>query len=329
MNAAAQPFGTGSVALRLYAHSGEARFVVRTLLTQARLAEEAGFDGVTISEHHGGFPAYLPQPLQIATWILAETQRLWSAPAPLLLPLRPPLLVAEEAAWLAARYPGRVGIGVASGSLEQDFAIAGVPFDHRLGPRFGEGLTALTEALHGRALGPLAQDPAVAALAGEPIPVVVAAMSRAAVRRAAGCGIGILSDGLSRRERVAQLFGWYREAGGSAPAVLTRWIWIGSRHADRLDDEFNRYSSYTPADRQRRWAGHFDQITGSPARVAEQLLSALDQVGATALNVRVHSIGTPPDEVREQIERFGSDVLPALRTGWSAPARAAAITPRP
>ena len=32
--------------------------------------QAAGFDGVTMSEHHGGFHGYLPNPLQAAGWCL-------------------------------------------------------------------------------------------------------------------------------------------------------------------------------------------------------------------------------------------------------------------
>jgi alkanesulfonate monooxygenase SsuD/methylene tetrahydromethanopterin reductase-like flavin-dependent oxidoreductase (luciferase family) len=314
----AAPFGPGSVAVRLYSHVGDAPFVVRTLLEQARCAEASGLDGVTISEHHGGFPGYLPQPLQMATWILEETQRIWSGPAPLLLPLRPPLLVAEEVAWLAARHPGRVGAGFASGSLEQDFAIAGVGLEESKGPQFGAGLAALVEALHGKASGPITDDPAVASLTPGAIPLLSAAMSRAAVRRAASAGIGVLSDGVSTRERIAQLFDWYREEGGTGPAVLTRWIWIGSRQTERLDNERSRYQTYTPTTGQARWAADFDQVSGSPEEVADQLLEAVEQVGASALNLRVHNIGAQPGEVLEQIEALGGATLPRLRGQWPA-----------
>ena len=75
------------------------------------LAVDSGFAGIMTSEHHGGFPGYLPNPLQVAGFILDSTPIGWAAACPLLLPLRPTALVAEEVAWLAARYPGRVGVG--------------------------------------------------------------------------------------------------------------------------------------------------------------------------------------------------------------------------
>jgi alkanesulfonate monooxygenase SsuD/methylene tetrahydromethanopterin reductase-like flavin-dependent oxidoreductase (luciferase family) len=57
------------------------------LHAQAVAAAEAGFDGVTISEHHGSFDGYFPNPLQLAGWLLGSIPQIWVAPFPLLLPL--------------------------------------------------------------------------------------------------------------------------------------------------------------------------------------------------------------------------------------------------
>jgi alkanesulfonate monooxygenase SsuD/methylene tetrahydromethanopterin reductase-like flavin-dependent oxidoreductase (luciferase family) len=82
------------VSLRLYPHDGlDATTIVDELCRQAALAAEAGFDGVMTSEHHGGFAGYLPNPLQLAGWLLEAMDRGWAAPCPLLLPLRPSGLV--------------------------------------------------------------------------------------------------------------------------------------------------------------------------------------------------------------------------------------------
>src|SRR5471030_2962960 len=113
--------------------------MVRELRDQAVLGTEAGFDGVMTSEHHGGFAGYMPNPLQAAGWLLEAMPSAWAAPCPLLLTLRPPALVAEEVAWLAARYPGRVGLGMAAGSLVDDFLIMGLTKED-LTARFADGL---------------------------------------------------------------------------------------------------------------------------------------------------------------------------------------------
>ena len=98
----------GSISLRLYPHNDlTATGIVDELRAQAALAVEHGFDGVMTSEHHGGFHGYLPNPLQVVGLVpRGDAARAGRRPCPLLLPLRPPALVAEEIAWLAARFPG-------------------------------------------------------------------------------------------------------------------------------------------------------------------------------------------------------------------------------
>src|SRR6478736_5735490 len=140
---------TGSISLRLYAHSElDAVGVVDELRTQAALAVAHGFDGVMTSEHHGGFAGYLPNPLQTAGFALDAMDRGWAAPCPLLLPLRPTALVIEETAWLAARHPGRVGLGVAAGALPIDFEIMDTAMDG-LTARFTTALERVARVLGG------------------------------------------------------------------------------------------------------------------------------------------------------------------------------------
>src|SRR5207237_10022289 len=122
---------------------------------------EHGFDGVMTSEHHGGFAGYLPNPLQAAGFALDAIETGWAAPCPLLLPLRPAALVIEETAWLAARHPGRVGLGVAAGALPVDFEIMGTTMDD-LAPRFAAALALVARVLGGGHAGALAGGPAVA-----------------------------------------------------------------------------------------------------------------------------------------------------------------------
>ncbi len=221
------PFAPGSVSLRLYPHNDlGAVALVDELRAQAALADEHGFDGVMTSEHHGGFHGYLPNPLQVAGWCLEAMTRGWAAPAPLLLPLRPPALVAEEIAWLAARFPGRVGLGVASGALPADFEVMHVPMD-ALAARFTAGFEELAGILDNSAAGVLADDPAIRELRDHPVPVLSAAMGVTAVRRAARLGAGLLFDSLSTPERCRELIDAYHEAGGSAPCVLIRRAWVG------------------------------------------------------------------------------------------------------
>jgi alkanesulfonate monooxygenase SsuD/methylene tetrahydromethanopterin reductase-like flavin-dependent oxidoreductase (luciferase family) len=312
LNIPTAPFAPGSVSLRLYPHNDLPAFrIVSELRAQAALGSEHGFDGVMTSEHHGGFHGYLPNPLQVAGWCLEAMGSGWAAPCPLLLPLRPPALVAEEIAWLAARFPGRVGLGVASGALPADFEIMGLTMDD-LARRFADGLEAVTAVLSGRDAGALAGDPAIDACAADPVPVMSAAMGFTAVRRAARVGAGILFDSLSAPERCRELIDAYREAGGTAPAILIRRAWIGQPPRDHVEAQVDVYRSYASNAAMEHWKG--DQYVGEnePAAVVDTLVDVLARTGADALNLRVHVPGVTPELAREPIIRLGSEVLPKL-----------------
>jgi alkanesulfonate monooxygenase SsuD/methylene tetrahydromethanopterin reductase-like flavin-dependent oxidoreductase (luciferase family) len=309
---AAAPLAPGSVSLRLYPHDDlPAPAIVDELRAQAALGADAGFDGVMTSEHHGGFAGYLPNPLQAAGWCLEAMTSGWAAPCPLLLPLRPPALVAEEIAWLAARFPRRVGVGVAAGALPVDFEIMGASMDD-LAARFTASLEALVRVLDGSDPGVLADDPAIKACAEHPVPVVSAAMGTTAVRRAARIGIGILFDSLSKPERCRELSDAYRAAGGTGPCVLIRRAWVGEPPGERVERQLDVYRSYAAPGAQAHWEG--EQLVGAPdpRQVADGLADVARRAGADAVNLRVHVPGVEPEVARDQVGRL-ADVVGPLR----------------
>jgi len=309
----AEVLGVGSVSLRLYPHDLPPAQLVAEVGAQAGLAEAVGFDGVMLSEHHAGFPNYLPNPLLAATWALEATQRIWAAACPMLLPLRPVNHVIEDLAWTAQRFPGRVGAGFASGALADDFALSGVPFDE-MRDRFRAALPLVVAGLQGRADGLVGADPAVQALAGSPVPVVSAAQSPAAARRAGLLGIGLLFDSLIGVSRAAEVSAAHQEAGGGGARILIRRAWLGAPPAEAVDAQMDRYRRAASSAARDHW-GKGDGVVASedPTEVAAGLRSLLDETGCDALNLRVFHAGMTPTEARSQIERLGTEVLPLLR----------------
>jgi alkanesulfonate monooxygenase SsuD/methylene tetrahydromethanopterin reductase-like flavin-dependent oxidoreductase (luciferase family) len=307
------PFAPGSISLRLYPHNElAAPAIVEELRAQATLAAGHGFDGVMTSEHHGGFAGYLPNPLQVAGWLLEGMASGWAAPCPLLLPLRPPALVAEEVAWLAARFPGRVGVGVAAGALPDDFEVMGVPMDG-LTARFTAALEELAAALSGRAEGILATDRAISACAEEPVPVVSAAMGFTAVRRAARVGAGLLFDSLTTPARCGELVDAFHEAGGTGPCILIRRAWVGAPPQADVERQLDVYRSYSADAAMSHWADDALATSEDPGTVGERLLAAFGDAHADALNLRIHVPGVSPGAAREQVAALGESVLPWLR----------------
>ncbi|MDI2129851.1 LLM class flavin-dependent oxidoreductase [Yinghuangia seranimata] len=323
--AEAAAFADGSISMRIYPHNDlDAPGIAAELCAQAGLAAEAGFDGVMTSEHHGGFAGYLPNPLQVTGWLLDRTSGtpgFWAAPCPMLLPLRPVAMLAEEVAWLAARCPGRVGIGVAPGALALDFRV--MDLDHADAmPRFRAGLPRLAALLRGEDLGELAGDRALSACAAAPVPVVSTAMSPAAVRRAAACGTGVLYDGASTPERLSELTGHYVDAGGTGPRVLIRRVWLGDPPREAFEQQRDVYRSYSPAAAQRHWRDTGFLCHDTPEALAAELLATWRDTGATCLNLRVHVPGVDPEAAREQIAVLGREVVPLLRDASTRKAHA-------
>lgn len=306
-------FGDGSISMRLYPHNElDATDIVDRLCEQAALAAEHGFDGVMTSEHHGGFAGYLPNPLQMTGFQLAAMPRGWAAPCPLLLPLRPVAMLAEEVAWLDARFPGRVGVGVAPGSLALDFEAMDIDQAEMM-PLFRAGLPRLVAMLAGRELGPLEGDRALRLLGARPIPVLSAAMSPAAVRRAAAAGAGVLFDGGTTVTRIRELAAAFHEAGGHAPRALIRRVWLGAPPKQAFEDQLDVYRSYSTDAALSHWRDHGWICDDDPDRLADAIASTFLATDATSLNLRIHAPGIGADAAAEQIAVLGTEVLPRLR----------------
>lgn len=306
------PFEAGSVSIRLYPHNDlDAVGVVDEMCAQAQQALAAGFAGVMTSEHHGGVGGYLPNPLQMAGFVLEDSPQGWAAPCPLLLPLRPTALVAEEVAWLAARHPGRVGLGVASGAMPLDFSAMGLDVAEAAS-RFKAELPTIVQMLAGRHLNGLDGDRALQRCSTHPVPVLSAAVSPAAARRAARCGAGILLEGMSSPSRLAELCTAFADEGGSMPKVLIRRVWLGRPRTQLVERQRSFYATNTAS--PTSMPDDQTVATADPHEMAERLADLLRSTGADALNLRIHLPGISPSEVREQIAGLAADMIPKLRS---------------
>lgn len=313
------PFAPGSVSLGLHPDTSRpAVDQVRVLVDQARAAEAAGFDGVTLSEHHANFTSYLPQPLLACGWVLDATASIWAAPAPLLLGLRHAVLVAEEFCWTAARHPGRVALAVASGYAASDLELVGVDPATRT-ERFREQQALLMDVLGGRHAASV--DAAIAGWVAQPGPVLSATNSRTAVRLAAELGMGIVYPGGEDPDRLGELTATYRDAGGTGPVVWIRGFWIGTLpQTEAAAALAATYRDRSPTGTRQTQGFHSPMLSGAPDDIVERARDHIARSGVDAVNARLHVAGAAPTAVVEQIGRFGRDVLPALRqlTGSAA-----------
>jgi len=306
------PFAPGSISLRVYLHDGlPADEIVAHQRAQARRAAEVGFDGIMMGEHHGGFPGYIANTIQTAGFMLDAMPGGWVAPAPVLLPLRPWALVAEDIAWLDARFPGRVGLGVGTGSLESDFDIMELPKEGHI-DRFLHGFGQVAKALRGEAEGELAKDQAIIRCATHPVPILAASTSPRGCRFAASVGAGLLFESITPPPRLRELAQIYYDHGGQGPIVLIRRVWAGKGTFERQEAQLGVYRSYGSENAMQHWAEN-QLINGSPQEIAEQLAEAAHAVGADAINLRIHVPGVQPEEIIGQIDAL-EPMLPLLRS---------------
>jgi alkanesulfonate monooxygenase SsuD/methylene tetrahydromethanopterin reductase-like flavin-dependent oxidoreductase (luciferase family) len=305
------PFATGTIALGLHASSGSASLVVDTLRRQAVEASESGFDGVTLSEHHGGFPQYIPSPTMLTSVLLAAMRTGWAGPCPSVLPLRDVVTQVEDLAWLAAAYQGRVGAGFVPGYHERDFEIVGRDFAGRMSA-FRDSLARASDLLQGAATDPLVDDVAIAALGISPVPVICGVGGPKGAAFAAECRVGVLLTSLLDSAKARRISESFRESGGTKSCVLIRQAWVGTPS----DSSLNQLARYRSAASDSRFLETDDQdiVThGEPEEIAERLAQQVLDSGADSLNLRIFSDEASASELVEQVGIFGRQVLPDVR----------------
>jgi probable F420-dependent oxidoreductase len=118
-------------------HSGPAASA-SSIQAVAKHAEALGYADIWVSDHlafpkAGKWPpsAYILEPLVALTWAAAATERIGLGTSVLVLPLRPPVLLAKMLASLDLMSGGRLIVGAACGWLEEEFGALGVPFEER------------------------------------------------------------------------------------------------------------------------------------------------------------------------------------------------------
>jgi alkanesulfonate monooxygenase SsuD/methylene tetrahydromethanopterin reductase-like flavin-dependent oxidoreductase (luciferase family) len=265
----------------------------------ARRAEDLGFDFVSASDHlHGRQPTY--EPWTMLSWIAAATSRIRVATRVLGVPYRPPAVLAKMAETFDRLSGGRLILGLGGGAVDEEFRAFGLPVRS---PR--DKVDGLEEAIRiargmwsrpgftfqGRLYRTDGAD-----LEPKPdrrIPIWLGTYGNRALALT-----GRLADGwipslayappdrvVAMRERVLGA----AVAAGRDPGEITCAYNVGVRVDERATAE------------------EAAVVVGSPEAVTERLLGFCS-LGFDALSL----IPVGPDH-REQAERLGREVVPALR----------------
>jgi alkanesulfonate monooxygenase SsuD/methylene tetrahydromethanopterin reductase-like flavin-dependent oxidoreductase (luciferase family) len=98
------------------------------ILEQVELAEELGWQCFMFNEHHFlGYGGLAANPAVLLAAAAARTTKIRLGPCIAILPLRHPLLSAEDYAMVDAISGGRLEFGIGSGNTEMDYRVFGVP----------------------------------------------------------------------------------------------------------------------------------------------------------------------------------------------------------
>jgi alkanesulfonate monooxygenase SsuD/methylene tetrahydromethanopterin reductase-like flavin-dependent oxidoreductase (luciferase family) len=112
----------------------------------ARLAADAGFDCLWSAEHHFNDYSFVPDNIQLMTYLAAACPNIDLGTAAVILPWHDPLRVAEQAAVLDLLSKGRFRLGMGRGLARREFAAFRLSMDESRG-RFDEAAPMIIDAL--------------------------------------------------------------------------------------------------------------------------------------------------------------------------------------
>jgi probable F420-dependent oxidoreductase len=206
---------------------------VRTI---AQAADRLGLHSVATTERvllpasDGWDNAYgLPEsdvwePIEVLTWAAAHTERVRLATGIVNALFQPPIMLARRLATLDRLSGGRLDVGLGQGWLPEEFVATGTSPGRR-GRGFEEHLAVMRACWGPDPVEHHGEDHVVPTatvgpkpVRGADLPVVIGAVARPAVERAARLG-GFVT-GVRSWDASATEIGWYRDAGGAGPVVV-------------------------------------------------------------------------------------------------------------
>lgn len=298
-------------------------------------AEELGYDGATVTEHHAPLMT-CPSPHLLLAAAAVRTSRIRLGTAVTVLPLYHPIRVAEEAGTLDLLSGGRFELGLGRGvPNEANIASGREMTPEELNQGWLESLELLHLALTERDFtydGMFHQVTRPTTIATRPLrdpfPVWLGGSSPETMGQAAMRGWNIMrnfgadADHRAALDQYVKVAGEHGHTRSGANLMIERFVAVGETEQDaernlrRLSDSFGRFLSLYLAggravprsdaeylvDKRNRPA---IAISGTPGQVIDSLQQTLDATGARRLLVELFST--------EERRLFADEVMPELR----------------
>lgn len=322
------------------------------VLELGRAAERAGLDSVWTSEHHFTDDEYLSGTMPTLGALAGATDSIQLASGVALTPFYDPVRLAEDAATVQALSDGRLSLGLSIGYLDFEFENFGVPKDERV-ERTEDTVQLLRNAWEPGSLDyhsdfhPVSPDAAVTPTPDEVPEVVLGAIAKPAVRRAARMGDGwcanemlSLDDIAVRQNDIAQV----REEEGTArvdddsssasetsshddfTTYVIQYGFVGDSYdkaweilrdgyfyQQRKYQEWGEGEEIDELPDERKEELEERAIVGTPEDVVEQLEEYREALGDdTHFVFRSYAPGIDTEELVECVERLGTEVAPRL-----------------
>jgi alkanesulfonate monooxygenase SsuD/methylene tetrahydromethanopterin reductase-like flavin-dependent oxidoreductase (luciferase family) len=313
--------------------------VIRERLEMARTAQAAGFEVASTGQHfgqpHGGL---LAQPMPLLARMAAEAPEMTLQIGVLLVPFYHPVTLAEEMATLHAITDGRFQIAAGLGYRDTEFEMYGIARKERL-PRTVETIGIVRELLAGQTVThagrffTLNEVSLGEGAVEQPGPrVFLGTAVEPGIERAARIADGVYLDGHWLKSQVGDCVQTYQQAlaahGTRGEFSVRRELLLGASRKDAIDagrslwaQTMDNYRALTlPGPLQwisdeLRGGGYSRElpfIAGAPEECAEELVE-YGEMGVETIVIRMQGPGLGINETLKSIERFGTEILPAVR----------------
>jgi len=317
------------------------------ILEQVDLLEELGYDTVWFSEHHSGKYSF-GNPCVMAAAAAQRTKRIRIGTGVSLLPLRHPIMLAEEFAMLDVLSGGRLEYGIGRGYLMQEYDWLKIPISESHS-RYRETADFIIKAWTEQ--GPFDFKSEHFDIEGwqcfpspvqKPIPPIYASAggSASSLEYAATRGLHMGTALFTPdREGLAGLMAEYRRqlrANGFDPATrevcgITQMYCAADmgdavRDGDQFATNYYRFFADLDAKAKDSTIPHvFNTIRGvdmdaaggvflgNPENLRRRIAHERDTLGLDLLLLEVAQGGAPYDKVMSCLELFGKEVVPTLQ----------------